>query len=218
MYVVKYNDHVALGIIPWNNKYIMDVMRTRYRENVELPYVEPSADQFPLVVKDNITIYQAEEAGLVSMNPLIQYYYGPSWNLVNNKMVASYEVRPLSIEDCKTNYKDKAALSRYQKEFAGTTITINGIAYTIETHRESRNKYINKFLSMSSDQTVNWKFSEGWCNLSKQQIGDIITAIEIYIQSIFDEEYQLNLIIDQAQNTSELLAIEALNINYTENQ
>ena len=37
MYVVKYKERVILGLIPWNWKYITDVLIIRHRVTIDIP-------------------------------------------------------------------------------------------------------------------------------------------------------------------------------------
>jgi hypothetical protein len=209
MYVVIYKDRVVLGIIPWDNQYIMDVMRSRYRETIEIPYTEPNISEFPLQINDNVKIYPAEEDRTQAINPLVEYYYGPSWEFLENKVIAHYTVNPHDLSSAKNNYRDKASLVRYQKEISGTTVTINDHEYFVETDRTLRTKYAEKLISMEED--VNWKFQDQWVILSKADMQMIVNAINAHVQSTFDEEYYLNLLIEQAESLEDLLAIEELN-------
>ena len=211
-FVVKYNDIVVLGIIQWNNKYIMDVMRSRYDVEIEIPKIEPDASQFPLVLNDGVTIYPAEEDRQSSINPMIEYYYGPTWEFLENKVIAHYEVRPLDLDSVKGNYKAKAAFLRYQKEISGTKVVINDMEYALETDRESKTKYIHKLVSVDENASINWKFSNHqWVVLTKQNLQQIVSAIDSHVQSAFDEEYNFNIQIDAAQTVQELLNITELN-------
>lgn len=226
MYVVKYKERVILGIIPWDNKYIMDVMRSRYNVTVELPYLEPAASEFPLQIDaisafeflppETITIYPAEEDRDININPMIQYYYGPTWEFLENKVISHYEIRPLDLPVAKQNYLDRAALYRYQKEIEGIRITLNNSEYFIETDRESRIKYIEKYVSMQENETVMWKFSEGWVSLTKQDFNSITTAIDSYVQSAFDWEYAMTMLINSKDTLNDLLEIEELNLVETQ--
>lgn len=209
-YVVKYKDRVVLGIIPWNNKYIMDVMRIRHNELIEIPSIEPEESKFPLVVNQDITIYPAEEDRPGAINPLIEFYQGPTWEFLENKVIAHYQVLPLDLNSVKQNYKAKAAFLRYKKEIVGTKINLDGIEYTVETNRESRSKYVERLTSMG-ETSINFKFQEGWVSLTKENMQSVVAAIESHVQSCFNEEYAFNVTIDAAQTTEELLAIEALN-------
>jgi len=211
MYVVVYKGSVVLGIIPWNNKYIMDVMRARHNETIEIPYIEPAASQFPYQVNADCIIYPAEEDRSSNVNPLIEYYYGPTWEFLETKVIAHYEVVPHTLEYAKYNYKAKAADLRYKQEIANTSVTVNGIDHEIETDRLSRTKFIEK-LSISSNESINWKFKDSWQIITKADIQIIVDKIDEHVQGAFDAEYALSLLINQSQSFIDLLAIEALNI------
>lgn len=212
MYVVKYKDRVVLGIIPWNEKYITDVLRMRHREIVQLPVDEPETTVFPYVVNEHVTIYMAEENRPSNINPWIEQYYGPTWDFSNDKVVANYQVIPLALDDAKSNYKTIAANLRYKKEIAGTTIVINDTEFTLETDRESRKKYFEKMVTIG-DNTINWKFIEGWVTLDRITLQSIVNAIELHVQNCFTEEFNFSNIIDACSSAEELLAIQELNTN-----
>lgn len=210
MYVVKYKNRVVLGIIPWNSKYISDVFRVRYRENIEIPVEEPQESSFPFNINDEIIVYKAEEKRDLNINPLIEYYYGPTWEFVNDKAIATYEIRPLQLLDVKNNYKTIAANLRYAKEIEGTKIVINDNEFSLETDRESRKKYIEKLITMTST-SINWKFKEGWATLTKVDLQRICNTLEDHVQSAFEDEYNLCNLIDQATTVDDILSIEQLN-------
>lgn len=211
MYIVKYKEGIVLGIIPWNDQYIKDVIRNRYRITIELPYLEPQIEEFPYIVNDDITIYPASENRDYNINPMIQYYFGPTWEFLENRVIAHYQIEPLKLDDAKNNYRARAENFRYQKEISGTKITINENTYHIETNRTSRSKYVEKFILLNDDQAVNWKFTEGWAILTKQNIRNIIQAIDEHIQKAFDWELNMNNIINSATSLNDLVNIEDLN-------
>lgn len=209
MYVVKYKERVVLGIIPWNAQYIENVMRSRYRVSIELPDEEPT--EFPFQVNENTVIYPASENRDSNINPMIQQYYGPTWEFLEDRVIAHYEIRELDLNSAKNNYREVAAAKRYVKEISGTKITINGVEYKVETDRNSRTKYIEKYVMLDENQTVNWKFSEQWVTLSKQDVKSIVQMIDAHVQEAFDWELDLINIINSANSSEDLLAIEELN-------
>lgn len=211
MYVVKFKERIVLGIIPWNHQYIQDVMRNRYRITIELPYLEPEATEFPYVVNDDIIIYPASENRDLNINPMIQQYYGPTWEFLENTVIAHYEIQSLDLHSAQSNYRARAAAYRYDKEIAGTKITINGVEYKLETDRFNRSKYVEKYIMLAENQTVNWKFDDQWVILSKQDIQNIVQAIDNHIQAAFDWELSMINSIESAANLADLLAIEELN-------
>ena len=211
MYVVKYKERIVLGIIPWNHQYIQDVMRNRYRMTIELPYLEPESTEFPYVVNDDITIYPANEDRDPNINPMIQQYYGPTWEFLENNVIAHYEIQPLDLHAAQSNYRARAAAYRYDKEVAGTKITINSVEYNIETDRSSRSKYAEKYIMLADNQTVNWKFAYQWVILSKQDIQNIVQAIDTHVQGAFDWELSMINTINSATSLEDLLNIADLN-------
>jgi len=209
MYVVKYKNMIVLGMIPWNNNYIQDVFRLRYRVNIEIPYDEPSLESFPLQVNDDIVIFPAEEDRPLITNVLTQMYYGPTWEFLENKVIAHYEVVYYSLEDAKIKHREVAADLRYKKEISGFNLEINGIERFFSTNRDARSKFSERLMSMADNETVNWKFNNGdWTNLNKQQMLAIVQAINNHVQSAFNYELDLNNLISSAQSIDDLLAIE----------
>jgi hypothetical protein len=209
MYVIIHKNRVILGILPWNSQYYTDVLRSRYRITTELPRNEPAPDVFPWEIDADTKIVPAEEVRPNIENPLVKYYYGPTWDFLETKVIANYEVIPHAIEDARANYKVKAGTQRYEQEVSGTSITINDVEYKIETDRSSRTKYIEKYVSMG--ETVNWKFNEGWVVLTKTQMQSIVAAIDTHVQSAYDEELRLNAVIDACETAEQLEAVEELN-------
>jgi len=211
MYVIIHKDKVIAGIFPWNSKYFTDVLKIRHKITSELPKNEPNLDKFPYIIDENTVIKRAEEDRQSQINPMIEYYYGPTWEFVDDKVIAHYEVQPLSFDDAKNNYKEKATNLRYAKEISGTKITLDGVEYTIETARDARVKYVEKY-TMMSEEPINWKFAEGWKIVSKQDMFNIISAIEVHVQDSFDWEFNMTVQIDSTETIESLLAIEELNV------
>jgi hypothetical protein len=209
MYVIIHKNRVILGILPWNSQYFTDVLRSRHRITTELPRNEPAPDAFPWEIDAETKIFPAEEIRPNINNPLVEYYYGPTWEFLETKVIANYDVLPHSIEDARGNYKTKASLQRYEQEVSGTKITIDTVEYKIETDRLAKTKFIEKYISMGD--TVNWKFNEGWKVLTKEQIYSIVVAIDTHVQTAFDEELRLNTVIDTCETAEQLESVEELN-------
>jgi hypothetical protein len=211
MYAITYKDNVIIGIVEWNSRFFIDAIKQQCNVNVGIPTLPPDASQFPYFINDDLIIYPAEEnrQGMVT-NPLIHYYYGPTWEILQNKIIGHYELKNFDLETVKNNYKRKAAYYRYQKEIEGISFSLNGIDYNVTTDRESRIRYFEKLISMS-EGAINWKFDDKWATLSKENIQSIISAVDLHVQSAFDYEYNLNVEIDLKQTVEELTLIEELN-------
>ena len=100
------------------------------------------------------------------------------------------------------------AVKRYVKEVAGTKATVQNTEVTVDTSREGRNVFVQKYSLMKTGDTVNWKFPEGWLTLTKIELGTIVTAGQTHIQSFFDWEKDYSDQIDAAQTKQDLLDIE----------
>lgn len=218
MYAVKYKERVILGIIPWDNKYIMDVMRNRHNVTVELPYLEPDASEFPLQVDaisvfeflppETITIYPAEEDRDVNINPMIQYYHGPTWETGETTITARYTIELLSMDDARDNHRHRAADMRWQQENRGVLVTVDDQEFRVSTQRDQRSKWVETLQNMGD--TVNWKFGQVWTTLTRSQVANISAAVHAHVQAAFDEEMRLFDRIQQAQDHDQLLAITEL--------
>jgi hypothetical protein len=204
MYAVVYKNRVLVGPMNWNRAIFQGSLE-KQKITVTLPRVAP--EQLPYTVNEDASIMMVEEIR-PEINPLVEYHYGPLWEITDTKVFANYEVCNTQIEFARVNLKNQAAEERWKKEVAGTTINIQDTDVSIDTNRESRNAFVQKQSTIQEGQTVNWKFIEGWLSLSKTDLDQIVFGIDTYIQSCFDWEKTINDQIDAAETKEELLAIE----------
>lgn len=217
MYVVINKNKVILGILPWNPKYFSTVLKMRYKITATLPKTEPESSEFPYVIDEDTVIKIAEENRSSDINPMVEYYYGPLWEFVDDKVIANYEIKTQDLDSAKGNYRQRAAMLRYESESSGTTVTIDSVEHAIETSREARAKYVEKYLMMGDDP-ISWKFQDSWQTITKQNMLDIIHAIEAHVQAAFDEELNLVEQINAAESIEALLSIEPLNKTSNDNE
>lgn len=204
MYAVVYKNRVIVGPMGWNRGLFQGSLE-KEKIKVLLPRVAP--EELPYVINDDAKIMSVEEIR-PELTPLVEYHYGPIWDLSGEKAIANYEIHDTSIESARENFKSLAAEERWKKEIAGTKLTVQGTEISIDTTRESRNIFIQRMNSMGDEETVNWKFSEGWITLNKTDLSNIVAAGMNYIQSCFDWEKAINDQIDMASTKEDLLAIE----------
>jgi len=205
MYVIIHKGRVVLGPLAWAQKYYADVLKIRHRVQANIPGQAP--EQMPYTIDENTKIHEVTE-NKPNIDPMVQQHYGPLWDTTNDVIVANYEVVELPIESARMNFKYLAAHERYKKEMAGTKVTIQNTEVTIDTKRGDRDIFVQKYLLMGDQETVNWKFPEGWLTLTKEELGAVVQAGATYVQSCFDWEKDINDQIDAAQNAEELYAIE----------
>jgi hypothetical protein len=102
--------------------------------------------------------------------------------------------------------KAEIAQARYNAEIAG--VTINGVS--IKTDRESQGLITGAALKamQDPDYTCRWKGIDGFVTLNATQIIAIADAVRQHVQSCFDHEAELVLLIEAATTEAELDAIK----------
>ena len=206
MYAVVYKTRVIVGPMDWNRAIFQGSLE---REGITqtLPRVAPESDALPYVINEDAKIMLVEEVR-AEIKPMVEYYYGPLWDVSGDKAIANSEVHDTLIEFARSNFKNQAAEERWKKEVAGTKLNINDTEISIDTSRDGRNIFIQKYTLMGESDVVTWKFPEAWLTLTKAQLGSVVSAGVAHIQSAFDWEKSINDQIDAATTKEELLAIE----------
>jgi hypothetical protein len=204
MYVVVYKNKVLVGPMPWNRGFFQGSLKKQGIDQT-LPRVSPS--DLPYIVNDDAKIMAVEETR-PKINPMVEYHYGPIWEITDTKAIANFQVIDTPIEFAKNNFKNLLSTERYKKEVSNIKINIQGIEVTVNTSRNGRNLFTEKYLTMADSDTVNWKFKEGWLNLTKNDLQIIVSSITTHIQSAFDWEKTINDQIDLATTKEELVTIE----------
>ena len=203
MNAVIYDNRVLVGPMNWNRGIFQGALE---RRGVQYSLPRTAPNNLPLTIDEHAKIMQVEEIR-PELNALVEYYYGPLWDITETKAIANYEVHDTPIESARYNLKQLAAQERYKKEILGATVTIQEQTVTIDTNRGAKDVFVQKYLLMAESDTVNWKFPETWLTLTKSDLGLCVTAANQYIQQCFDRELNISEQIDQSQNKQELLAV-----------
>lgn len=203
MYAVVYKNRVIVGPMEWNRGLYEGSLKKHGVSNT-LPRIAP--EQLPYVVNDDAKIMRVEEVR-PEINPMVEYHYGPQWDVSADNAIATYEVHETPIESARNNFKQLAAEERWKKEVAGTSVTINDTTVTVDTTREARGLFIQQFSIMDEGASVNWKFPEAWLLIDKSDVKQIVDAIASHIQQSFDWEASINQQIDQATTKQQLVDI-----------
>jgi hypothetical protein len=207
MYALIHKQTVLSGPREWNRAFFQTILKNKKIQGEEIPK-KPVSD-LPFTINEDTRIVQAE-IEKPRINPLVEYHQGPSWNLENDVAIAIYEVIDTPIEFAKNNLKKIVADVRYSKEVAGTKATVQDLEVTVDTSRDGKNIFVQKYVLMGDAETVKWKFPEGWLTLTKSQLGDVVSAGEAHIQSAFDWENDYSDQIDAVATKQDLLAIKQL--------
>lgn len=202
LYAIVHKNRVIIGPMDWSQKYFTSALKIRHRIDANIPGNPP--ENLPYEIDSDTRIHLVIE-NKPSINDLIEYHYGPIWDLSNDVITANYEIRDIDIESARNNFRQIAAAKRYTIEVSGTKISIQNKEITLDTSRDGRNIFIQKFLLMNDTDTVNWKFPEGWLTLTKSELGLIVSEGANHIQNAFNWEQKINLLIDQCQTLDELV-------------
>lgn len=206
MYALIHKDQVLSGPRDWDRAFFTFIVN-----NKGIPLGKPiprmPIDNEPYIIDEDTKIVRVEivQEGL---NPLVEYYQGPTWELLEDKALAHYAVINTPVEFARNNFKELVAAKRYEKETKGTKSTIQDLEVSLDTSRDGRNIFLQKYSLMPDDATVNWKFPEGWLTLTKAELGQCVAVGAGYIQSCFDWEKSYDDRIDAAMTKEELLQIE----------
>lgn len=203
MYAVIYDNRVLVGPMNWNRGMFQGALG---RKGISYELSRTAPNNLPLIIDEHAKIMRVDEIR-PEMNPLVEFYYGPLWDITDETAIANYEVHDSPIESMRYNLKQLAAQERYKKEVLGTTATIQEHAVTIDTNRGARDIFVQKYFLMADSDTVNWKFPEIWLTLTKQDLSLAVQAGAQYIQSCFDWEADISNQFDLADTKQALLDV-----------
>lgn len=203
MYAVVYKNRVIVGPMDWNRGIFQGSLEKEGIKNT-IPRVPP--EQLPYIVTEDAKVMSVIE-NRPTINPMVEYYYGPLWEITETNAVANYEIHDSPLDGAKVNFRNQAADERYKKEISGTKVTLNGIKVSLNTDRASRDQFVQKLVAIGQN-TINWKFPEAWLTLSKTDLETIVETIDNHVQTAFDWEFSKNQEIDAATTKQELVAIQ----------
>jgi hypothetical protein len=204
LYAIKHKNRVVSGPLAWAQKYFTTVLKVRHRIDATIPGKAP--ETMPYTVNEDTSIHEVVK-NEPELDTMTQAYHGPFWDTSGDVIVANYEVHDLEIASARNNFRAVAAFERYKKEIANTKAEVQGIEVTVDTSRDGRNIFVQKFMLMGDDDTVNWKFPEAWLTLTKAELGLVVQVGADHIQAAFDWEKGINEQIDAAETAEELHAI-----------
>lgn len=218
MYALVYKNNIIVGPKSWDKGFFEFILK---RKNIEIDSIPLKPTSIlPHIINEDTKIYPVEFA-MDNINPLYQYHRGPLWEIKDDIVIATYEIIETDLESVKNNFKEFLAAERYTKEVLGTKTTVQDTEVNIDTSRDGRNIFVQKFMSMADTDTVNWKFSKKWLLLTKSELGEMIAVGATYIQSLFDWEKEISNQIDAETTVADLIKYEEIikpKLKLTENQ
>lgn len=205
--IVQNKQTVLLGPMPWRQRMFQSEINDLHDQGeITVKYEILPVENGYVNLGEGIEIFPVFDTPLPEHDNVYETVAGPFWNFGNNIASPSWNVVPVDINVSKTMLKNLAASERYKKEIKGTKTTVQGKEVTLDTSRNGRLIFSNAS-NISDVGTTNWKFPEGWLNITKAQLGTIVSVGTAYIQAQFDWEANISSQVDAATNVEELKAI-----------
>jgi hypothetical protein len=204
MYVLVHKERVLVGPRDWNRPMFEGALN-----KLKIQTLLPRRDPQELPIEIDADTYITNAAIVIPPhNEKIETYHGPYWNFENKSLaVGTYEIKEKQLGSIRELLINEAAAERYRREVAGTTTEIQGTMVTLDTSRDGRNIFLQKYTLMGDADTVNWKFPEGWLTLTKSDLGIAVAAGAAHIQTAFDWEKAKVEEIEAAEDAATLDAI-----------
>ena len=204
MYVLVHKERVLVGPRDWNRPMFEGALE-RLKLSTLLPRRDPQ--ELPFIIDEDTYITNSAIV-IPPHDELIETYHGPYWNFENKDLaVGTYEIKERPIGSIKEALMNQVAAERYRKEVSGAKTTIQGLEVSLDTSRDGRNIFLQKYSLMSDADTVNWKFPEGWLTLTKTELGAVVFEGASHIQAAFDWEKAKVEEIEAAADAATLKAI-----------
>lgn len=201
--LVENRQIVHLGPIPWRHRFIQSEL-----DDLEVSYTVSPVEQGYVRINDNFEIFPVGEALGDMGDPKWEDPVGPTWEFINDTAIPTYSKIDKPLDQVRQFIKSDVAAKRYIKEAAGTPVTIReGVTVTADTSRDGRAIFVQVYATLPDGATVDWKFPEGWFNITKEELGAVIAGGFTYIQDQFNWEKTYTDRVDVAVDMTELKAI-----------
>src|ERR1700747_1432502 len=199
-YILVENQQIVhLGPMFWRERIFQSEL-----DELEIEYTVSPNEGYTSIPNTTFEIFPVTTSVMPEHDGLYQQAVGPFYTYANNEATETYTLAPQDIEYTKSKLTEIVSNKRYTKEIAGVTTSVQNTNVTVDTSRDGRNIFVQKYLLMQDTDTVQWKFPECWLTLSKADLGNVIAAGASYIQSQFDWEANVSSQI-WAANTSDQL-------------
>lgn len=206
---------VLLGPVSWNARYFSVVISDELDEDIVI--LKDQENQVPIRINNgDIIIRRCYTYHNEIANARIQEHSSPVWEYFEQPEIiggiefhakATYHVIDKNIDIVKIDLKSEVANERWNRENKGITLNIQGQDVWCDTSRGNRDIFLQKYVMMGDTDIVRWKFPSCWLDLTKTELGYIVSQGSAYIQQQFNWEAQIISDIDAATTLSELATI-----------
>jgi hypothetical protein len=207
--LVQNKQTVLLGPIDWRPRFIQSELNDLFDagEKANAFTISPTETGY-VDCGDGFEIFPIASSEGSVHDPIYEQLAGPFYTYDNNVASEVYNVLDRDISFVKESLKQVAKLERQRKQNLGTTLNIGGTDVSLATDADELANFVSLLSSIGED-SVNWKFKEGFITLVKADVQSIVDAIRSHIQTQFDWEKTIGETIDA---TSELSSLKTLTI------
>jgi hypothetical protein len=206
--LIKDKQQVILGPMPWRARYIQSELN-------DLVDAGEKATAFTISPTESGYVDCGDGYELIpaifsstDYDPIYQHLEGPFYTYNDNVASGLYNVLETDISLVKAKLKEIAKAERQRKQNLGTTVNIGGTDVSLATDADELANFVSLLSSIGED-SVNWKFKEGFITLTKANVQSIVDAIRSHIQTQFDWE---KTICETIETATELSSLKTLTI------
>ena len=200
--LVENKETIHLGPLFWRHRFIQSEL-----DDLEVEYaVSPVEPNAYLKITDSLEIFPIESITQPSYDSTYEQLVGPLWAFTD-VAIGTYTVTSRELNVVKSVLKGLTAAERYKKEVAGVSVTIQGQEVVVDTSRDGRNIFVQKYQMMADIDVVQWKFPTTWLTLSKAELGLAVAAGAAYVEAQFVWEQRIVNQIEAAVTVDELKAV-----------
>lgn len=205
-FVIIQDNSIVTGPKLWNKLMFQEVLQ----EECGVTYTLPTRNDegAPFIITDTVSILPVTSLPDPEFNSKIERLDGPYWAFTSTEAQMWYQVADLPVDAVKNFLKNVIAANRYAAEVGGIQMDIQDKTVTIDTARGSREIFFDAYNMMGPDDTINWKFPECWLTLTKPELGSIVEAGKLHIQTCFNWEMNKDAEISACDTLEELDAIK----------
>jgi hypothetical protein len=208
LYVLVQNGYVINGPRLWNRRSF----ESSLEEDVEISFQLPQnkTDETPIEITNGVRILPATLV-YQNYNSKIEYLNGPFWNFDNDYATGSFVIVQKGLDSAKSTIKSIVADNRWRKETKGFIHNVQNTDVFVTTARVDRDIFLQKYIMMETNDVVTWKFNNVWLDLTKAELGAIVSAEAAHIQASYDWE---KLKVEEIDACTTLQEIDAVDLGY----
>lgn len=205
MYALIHNNQMEVGPRQWLWSAFKDYLDDNDLDSTSLPRKSPTEPIITNEWKILPVAYPDDPGHTYPFETLA----GPFWTIGETLVTGVWNVIDITdINVAKGYFKGIVTNNRYAVEVGGFKTNIQGIEVSIDTSRDGRQIYLDTYLAMNNTETINWKFAESWIEVTKADMGQIVSKGKEHIQNCFTWEKDKWAEIDACTTRSEFESVE----------